>query len=382
MNGIIYKSVLVISAIFLFLVNTYAQSGPSIKVIVNVPGVKVYINDKYKGIAGQGRPLICHDIGTGVANVKIEAGHHRDLRLVKVDSDREYQVDFEVPKSQTQEMLEKADAYFQKQQFITPKNENAFDIYHDILWTEPGNLRARGKILEMMGIFKTRGDHAYNNRKYKDVKKHYKQYLVVAEYVAEKFHYQHTQLEIQKVKNRLNKLRQKPSSGYLRVSVNVPGVEVYINEEYKGTAHLNRPLKYKAPISYKLIRVKVRKQGYRCELCQKIAQVKNRLSEVDFVLYRHEQKDAISEDAILQEWNVKYTHLGHTLMQDREELLKLEQMEQEGYDVEISKQVIRGNVTELLKELLAHLKRCPVQHPEIQKKIENFQEALKEWEAG
>ncbi|MCP4112244.1 MAG: hypothetical protein GY749_43095 [Desulfobacteraceae bacterium] len=255
----IHKSLMVTLAVFmlniLYFGNTYAQSGPSVKVIVNAPDVKVYVSNELKGVAQPDQPLICRDITTGMVNVKIKAGNHTDLRLIRVDSDKEYQIVFEIPRTKVEELLEQADDYFKKEQYTAPENENALKVYQDVLWIEPENRHAREKLLEIMGIIKKQGDSAYRTRRFNRAKTFYSQYLSVDQFVLDKFEDQNIKAEFQKVKKRFNDLDKgiippipKPAPGYLYVSVNIPNVEVYINGEYKGVANPGKPLKYKSHI--------------------------------------------------------------------------------------------------------------------------------------
>jgi len=78
-----------------------------------------------------------------------------------------------------QKMLQQADLYFARQQFTTPPEANAFDIYREVLREEPGNARALKKIEEMAKTYKTWADRAYQNADYRKAKIFYQRYLFI-----------------------------------------------------------------------------------------------------------------------------------------------------------------------------------------------------------
>jgi hypothetical protein len=54
----------------------------------------------------------------------------------------------------TAELLAQADRYFARQQFTTPPEANAFDLYQQVLQSEPDNAHARKKIAQMAAYYK------------------------------------------------------------------------------------------------------------------------------------------------------------------------------------------------------------------------------------
>jgi hypothetical protein len=76
-----------------------------------------------------------------------------------------------------QELLQRADAYFARQQFTTPPEANAFDLYQEVLHRESQNAHALKKIEQMTKIYKTWADNAYQRGEYEKAKLLYQRYL-------------------------------------------------------------------------------------------------------------------------------------------------------------------------------------------------------------
>lgn len=83
------------------------------------------------------------------------------------------------PEKGLQELLEQADRYFQHQQFTTPPEANAYDIYQDILQKDPENVHALNKIDQMADIYKIWADRAYEKGEYQKANIFYQRYLFI-----------------------------------------------------------------------------------------------------------------------------------------------------------------------------------------------------------
>lgn len=104
-----------------------------------------------------------------------------------------------------QQQLRKADGLFKGKKYTTPPRNNAFDIYKNILRSEPANPHARKKIRKIMQEYKKWGDNAYNQRRYGRSGTHYRKYLRIAEYVMNEFGDKSIGEEIRRVRRRLEK---------------------------------------------------------------------------------------------------------------------------------------------------------------------------------
>lgn len=101
------------------------------------------------------------------------------------------------------QLLKKADDYFERRWYTTPKDKNAFDMYKTVLSLDPDNRHAQQKIYEMTRIYKTWGDNAYNRTDYKKAKANYQKYLTVAQYITNTLGDRDIEPEIQEVRKRL-----------------------------------------------------------------------------------------------------------------------------------------------------------------------------------
>jgi len=81
---------------------------------------------------------------------------------------------------QIQKLLAQADDYFIRQQFTTPPNENAFDLYMQALQQEPENTHARKRIAQIAKTYKTWADVAYQEGDARKARIFYERYLYVA----------------------------------------------------------------------------------------------------------------------------------------------------------------------------------------------------------
>jgi uncharacterized protein YgiM (DUF1202 family) len=78
-----------------------------------------------------------------------------------------------------QEMLQQADRYFSRQQFTTPPEANAFDIYREVLRKDPKNAHALKKIEQMAKTYKTWAERAHQRGDERKAKIFYQRYLFI-----------------------------------------------------------------------------------------------------------------------------------------------------------------------------------------------------------
>ncbi len=75
------------------------------------------------------------------------------------------------------ELLEQADQYFYRQQFTTPPEANAYDLYQEVLQQEPENAHALKRIQQMAKTYKSWADAAYSQKDYSKARVFYSRYL-------------------------------------------------------------------------------------------------------------------------------------------------------------------------------------------------------------
>jgi len=63
--------------------------------------------------------------------------------------------------SAVEQLLKKGGTCFKDQQYTTPANDNAFDYYKEVLEKEAANPHAKGKIYDIVNVYKNWGDSAY-----------------------------------------------------------------------------------------------------------------------------------------------------------------------------------------------------------------------------
>ena len=79
-----------------------------------------------------------------------------------------------------QELLRQADDYFFRQQFTTPPEANAYDIYREVLQREADNAHARKRIRQMARTYKTWADKANKNGEHEKATIFYQRYLFIS----------------------------------------------------------------------------------------------------------------------------------------------------------------------------------------------------------
>ncbi len=111
-----------------------------------------------------------------------------------------------IPMASIEQQLEIANEYFEKQHFLTPENENAFEIYQAVLERDPDNHHAREKILEMAGMYKAWAEDAYTGKNTDKARIYYDRYRILAEYLAYTLQDQSMQQALRDMQERLSVL--------------------------------------------------------------------------------------------------------------------------------------------------------------------------------
>lgn len=76
-----------------------------------------------------------------------------------------------------QELLARADRYFQRNQFTTPPEANAYDLYRDVLQRDPENAHAQKRIAQMARTYKIWAERAVQEGNDEHAKTFYQRYL-------------------------------------------------------------------------------------------------------------------------------------------------------------------------------------------------------------
>lgn len=79
--------------------------------------------------------------------------------------------------SSLQEMLAQADLYFERHQFTTPPEANAYDLYREVLRRDPENAHAHKRIKHMAHTYKIWAEQAKQQGEYENAKTFYQRYL-------------------------------------------------------------------------------------------------------------------------------------------------------------------------------------------------------------
>ncbi len=82
-----------------------------------------------------------------------------------------------VAEKRLEDLLRQADGYFYRQQFTTPADANAYDLYRQVLQHDPENAHALKRIEQMTNTYRSWADAAYNKDEYRTAKIYYQRYL-------------------------------------------------------------------------------------------------------------------------------------------------------------------------------------------------------------
>jgi tetratricopeptide (TPR) repeat protein len=115
------------------------------------------------------------------------------------------------PSDVVEQLLKKCDDLFQRQQFTTPEDNNAFDCYKTVLEKKPANLHAREGIYEIAKIYKNWGDKAYQQKNCDKAKTYYERYGYVAEYIVTSFADKQIKQESQDIQKRVQECALTPT---------------------------------------------------------------------------------------------------------------------------------------------------------------------------
>ena len=174
---------------------SHAVYGAILTVSSSPSGAKVFINDLYKGrttcqieftlsgwyairVEKEGYKPLKSDI----VLYPIGGNASRNFELIPSKTTARLPKPMPTP-SRLEQLLKQADAYFDKQQFMTPAKTNAFAMYQAVLKLDPKNAHAKDKLQAMLAKYKNWGDENYKQANYAKAKAHYERYLEIAEYL-------------------------------------------------------------------------------------------------------------------------------------------------------------------------------------------------------
>ncbi|MDM8525615.1 hypothetical protein QUF80_19775 [Desulfococcaceae bacterium HSG8] len=163
----------------------------------------------------------CPGIPMGRATVKIQAGKYSKSEVIQVYPRQLSQIKFEDP-SKIDELLKKADNYFKKRWFTSPKRRNAFNIYQKVLKLKPENTYAQEKIRAIRQFYKSRAESYHKKNRCAKTRTYCDKYLVVARYESDILGNQDIKQEIQEIQDLLENIRCPRSSKKKQEAVKKP----------------------------------------------------------------------------------------------------------------------------------------------------------------
>ncbi len=200
-----------------------------IRVVVDVPNVKIAIDGQPEGLAHPAHPLERRYFPIGVVVVEAKTkGYPPERKKITIKHNETAEVEFNFNSRTTvtrkidappdedrkenspsvETLLEKGDDYFKRERYTTPYEKNAFGIYKAVLEKDPGNSRAREKINDMMKKYLELAEE-YRGANFGRMVFAYQQYLFIAEYALKVIGDPILSGQIEKIKNRLNELELK-----------------------------------------------------------------------------------------------------------------------------------------------------------------------------
>lgn len=166
---------------------TMPPSTAELRVSVDVPDVKVFINGDLEGLAHPDRPLIREYVPAGKTVITVTAQSYPDQsKTLDLKSNQSYRIHFKLRPlpEHLRVLLRKGDAYLAKGNYISPEGNNAFDAYKTVLKSDPNNEKALDGITEIGKQLKRQGDQAYAANEFTRAETVYQQYLIIAEYLS------------------------------------------------------------------------------------------------------------------------------------------------------------------------------------------------------
>lgn len=110
------------------------------------------------------------------------------------------------------QLLERAEACFERKQYTTPDKNNAFDQYKAVLQIDPSNQHARSRLYDIANIYKDWGDSAYAQQNCPKAQTYYARYLSVTQYMQDRFIDRALNNEIQRIQERIQECFAPPAT--------------------------------------------------------------------------------------------------------------------------------------------------------------------------
>jgi hypothetical protein len=149
----------------------------AVRILTDTPDLKVYFNGEAEGLAHPDRPLLREYLPAGSLVISVRTGNNeKKSQTVNILPGKTQEVYFRFraapapplhekktsapdtakdrPIRTAEDLLRAGDKLFQRERYLLPKNENAFEMYKAVLMAEPENPHARAKIFEMIDIYK------------------------------------------------------------------------------------------------------------------------------------------------------------------------------------------------------------------------------------
>lgn len=195
--------------------NSYIEPGKvgSVRIFVDIPDVKIYINSELEGLAHPQKPLTRDFVPAGTIIVtakpknlpsfsrpvvisyqklsELKLEFSSKLPQEKKEGEKKLITDKNIKKvnisgMSPEQLIIKGDKYLKKERYMIPKHENAFEMYKAALQSVPDNSHAREKIYEMSEIYEKLGIEA-EEKSYEKALVYYQNYITLLKYCIETF---------------------------------------------------------------------------------------------------------------------------------------------------------------------------------------------------
>lgn len=130
------------------------------------------------------------------------------INQTELDQRKKRKIDIETLLLSVNQLNKKADIYFIAQRFTTPKDMNAMSIYLEVLKIDPLNQHAREKIKDIISLYETWGDRAFDQQKYANAKMFFEQYQDIIKQASFIFDKNTVTKKTKKIENQLHRIQE------------------------------------------------------------------------------------------------------------------------------------------------------------------------------